>query len=316
MLEYPKKFKPPRTVIHKRKQRRKKLVHSASWGVFVRSMIIIFELLGVWLFASSALLMDALASIVDVVSSLLLIVFIKLADRPPDENHPFGHGRYEPLVGLQLGLLLLVVGVGMLIQQLFQFYEASSSKVEVLMDSRAWIFPVVAVVLLEICYQIISRAAKKQNSPAMKADAFHYRIDAITSLFAAIALVCAALFPQWSHVIDHSGALLIALLMIGLGAYASRENVNQLLDHAPDASFFVKVRKAAMRAEGVLGTEKLGIQLYGPDAHVDIDIEVDPTLTVVVAHEISQKVRVEIQKEWPSVRDVIVHIEPYYPNDH
>ncbi len=316
MLEYPKKLNPPIAVVRKRKERRKKLVQTASWGVIIRSMIIIFELFGVWLFASSALLMDALASIVDVVSSLLLIVFIRLADRPPDDNHPFGHGRYEPLVGLQLGLLLLVVGVGMLVQQLFKFYEASSTAVDVLMDSRAWIFPVVAVVLLEICYQVISRAAKKQNSPAMKADAFHYRIDAITSLFAAIALVCAALFPSWSHVIDHFGALLIALLMIVLGAYASRENVHQLLDHTPDASFFAKVRTAAMRAEGVLGTEKLGIQLYGPDAHVDIDVEVDPTLSVVVAHEISQKVRVEIQKEWPAVRDVIVHIEPYYPNDH
>ncbi len=313
MRHFPEKLNPSRNVSKRRIERRRNLVYSASWGVFIRILIIAFELCGVWLYGSSALLLDALASIVDVVSSLLLILFIRLADRPPDRSHPFGHGRYEPLVGLQLGLLLLVVGVGMFFRQLFLFHDIP---LEEAINSRAWVFPVVAVILLEICYRVVSSAAKKQNSPAMIADAFHYRIDAITSLFAAIALVFGALYPQLSQIFDHVGALIIALLMIVLGGYASRENMNQLLDHAPDPSLEAKVRAAAMRAKGVLGTEKLGILLYGPDAHVDIDVEVEPSLTVLEAHEISQRVRVEIQNDWPAVRDVIVHIEPYYPNDH
>lgn len=313
MVHYPQKLTPPKNVFHRRRKRQKSLVLSASWGVFIRTSIIVFEFFGVWLYGSSALFMDALASIVDVISSLLLIIFIKLADRPPDDNHPFGHGRYEPLVGLQLGLLLLVLGFGMLFRLLFQFDVVSSEEI---VDAHAWVFPVVAVLLLEFCYQFVKREAIKQNSPALIAEAFHYRIDALTSLFAAVALVCAAIFPVWSHILDHLGALLIALLMIILGGYASRENMHQLLDRTPHASFFSRVRRAAMRANGVLGTEKIGIQLYGPDAHVDIDVEVDPELTVVVAHEISQIVRLEIQKEWPAVRDVIVHIEPFYPDDH
>lgn len=313
MNDFPKKLKIPVDVFRQRVARQKELIRSASWGVIVRSIIIIFELVGVWLFASSALFLDALASIVDVISSLLLIVFIKLAARPPDSEHPFGHGRYEPLVGLQLGLLLLLVGAGMSIQQIFNFFEPS--KIEVI-DSRAWIFPVIAVILLETCYQIIMRTAKRQNSPALAADGIHYRIDALTSLFAAFALVAAAFIPSWSHVIDHIGAILIAFLMIYLGISAAKQNLNQVLDRIPEKLFFDKVRMAAGRAEGVLGTEKIGIQLFGPDAHVDIDVEVDPKLSVEVAHKISQRVRLEIQKEWPAVRDVIVHVEPYYPNDH
>ena len=104
--------------------------------------------------------------------------------------------------------------------------------------------------------------------------------------------------------------------MIVMGVYAVRNNLHQLLDRVPDAHFFDTVTKAAKIVPGVLDTEKIRIQLYGPDAHVDIDVEVDPQLSVEKAHEISQKVRVEIQKEWPAVRDVTVHIEPYYPNDH
>jgi len=92
--------------------------------------------------------------------------------------------------------------------------------------------------------------------------------------------------------------------------------LNQLLDKIPATRYFLAVRKAAINVNGVLDTEKIRIQQYGPDAHVDIDIEVDPQLSVEKAHTISQHVRAAIQKEWPMVRDVMVHIEPYYPGDH
>lgn len=312
MTHFPGTVAPPESVFRARAERKQQMMRSMGWGVFIRLIIILFEFIGVILFNSSALFMDALSSSIDVVCSLFLILFIKLAERPPDANHPFGHGRYEPLAGLQLGIFLIVVGLGMLVQQGMQLTFLPTGEI----DRRAWIIPLCAVVLLEICYFMMMRTAKKQHSPALAADAFHYRIDSITSVFATVALLLAAYFPHWSLVIDHAGAIAIALLMVVLGAYAVRSNLNQLLDHIPDSHFFNSVRKAAKRVSGVLDTEKIRIQLYGPDAHVDIDVEVDPQLSVEKAHEISQEVRVEIIKEWPAVRDVTVHIEPYYPNDH
>jgi len=257
--------------------------------------------------------MDAIASFLDVISTLVLVISIKMAGKPPDEEHPFGHGRYEPLVGLQLGLILAVVGCGLIIHQAFHIVEVPH---HLILDKRSWIFPFVALILLEGCYHFVKKVAKIQNSPALAADAYHYRIDSITSLFATIALVLAAYFPEWSLTFDHLGAMVIAGLMIGLGLYAAKNNLNQLMDRNPSPAYFNQVRQAALTVEGVKDTEKIRIQLYGPDAHVDIDIEVDPALTVAVAHKISQKVRVAIQKQWPAVRDVTVHVEPYYPNDH
>jgi cation diffusion facilitator family transporter len=313
MSHFPERLSLPNDVYESRTQRQKELISSARQGIAIRLAIIMFEFFGVWLFGSAALLMDGLASLVDVFSSLCLIICIKLADRPPDRNHPFGHGRYEPLVGLLLGAFLFVVGGGTLIQHLFTLnhHEANTA-----LDARAWIFPVIAVLLLEICYRIVIRAAERQHSPALAADAIHYRIDALTSLFAAIALVASALFPEQSSLFDHGGAILISCLMMGLGAFASKQNLQQLLDHIPEQRFFDMVKSTAASVQGVQGTEKIGIQLFGPDALVNIDIEVDPVLTVDKAHQISQHVRYEIQKAWPAVRDVIVHIEPYYPNDH
>lgn len=312
MSHFPETRYPPASVFEARSERKRKMIRSVGLGVMIRMAIIFCEFIGVVLFGSSALFMDALSSLIDVVCSLFLILFIKLAERPPDENHPFGHGRYEPLAGLQLGILLAVIGLGMLVQQGMQLTLLPVGE----MDKRAWIIPFGAFLLLEICYFMVMRTAKQQHSPALAADAVHYRIDSLTSLFAAIALIFAAYFPYWSLVIDHLGAIAIALLMMIIGCFAVRNNLNQLLDHVPETHFFNSVRKAAKRVVGVLDTEKIRIQLYGPDAHVDIDIEVDPHLTVEKAHEISQEVRVEIQKEWPAVRDVTVHIEPYYPGDH
>lgn len=289
------------------------MMFTAQRGVILRSVIIIAELLGFVFLGSSALLLDALSSIFDVASSLFLILFIKIADKPPDRNHPFGHGRFEPIAGLQLGLLLAVLGGAMLIQQLFAISSQPQGRV---IQPLTWLIPLGAVILLEISYQSLKRTAKRQNSPALLSDAVHYRVDAINSLFAMIALLFAAYFPRYSGLCDHLGAIVIAMLMIGIGVFAAKNNINQLLDRVPAQEFFDKVKTAAMRINGVLATEKIRIQLYGPDAHISIDIEVSPELSVDRAHELTQQVRAEIQKEWPAVRDVIVHVEPYYAGDH
>lgn len=313
MSKFPNPIHLPNYVEKARSDRQKHITRAAKIGIAIRSAIIIFELIGVLLFQSSALFMDAAASILDVVSTIFLIVCVRLAQRPPDRSHPFGHGRYEPLGGLLIGMVLVTMGGILGIQQLTAFVPSSSHP---LIHPFAWIFPFVAVVLLELCYHIVIHTAKKQHSPALAADAMHYRIDGLSSLFAMIALILASYFPEWSFVFDRLGAILIAGFMIVIGLYACRDNFHQLMDKIPDENFFVIVREAARRVKGVKGTEKIRIQSYGPDAHVDIDIEVDPQLSVNLAHRLSQQVRAEIQRAWPSVRDVTVHIEPYYANDH
>jgi cation diffusion facilitator family transporter len=180
----------------------------------------------------------------------------------------------------------------------------------------SWLFPAGAIIALEISYQFMKRAAKKADSPALVAEAIHYRLDSLTSFLALSSLYAAATWPDFSFLIDHSGALAIAVGMIGMGLYAARDNFHQLMDRVPESHLFECVRQAAFKTPGVEATEKIRIQKYGPDAHVDIDIEVKPGLSVDLAHKISQQVRVEIQKAWPSVQDVTVHIEPYYANDH
>lgn len=310
--KFPEPLKVPQTVLLARKTRERTLVRGALQGIFVRLFIALIELVFSLIYGSASLFMDALSTSLDIVTTIALIVSFKLAAKPPDTHHPFGHGRLEPLAGLQLGIFLAVLGSGMF------FYNSSEIHTDsnVSMHPFLWIIPCISILLLEMCYRMLMKTAEKEESPALAADAVHYRVDSLTSVFAAAALLLGGIFPQFTHQFDHLGAVLISLFMIVVGFIAAKSNMHQLLDRKPSSEYFERVRRAAMRTTGVLGTEKIRMQLFGPDAHVDIDVEVDPVMSVEEAHSISQKVRFEIQKELPQVQDVIVHIEPYYPNDH
>ena len=312
-MAFPEPVLPPEEFYEARKKRSSSLFKITLWGICIRLMIVAIELSGFAFSGSSVLLIDALSTLTDVTSSILLLVSIKLAMRPPDKEHPFGHGRYEPIIGLQLGLFLLIAGIAMLCYEVRALFEPMSIKP---VDARMWMVPLVCCGLLEVAYLKMRAIAKREHSPALYAEAVHFRVDSLNSVMALIALTLAALIPDWSWAIDRIGACGIALFMVGVGALAAKSNLNQLLDRIPDSVYFEKIKMAAKSVAGVMETEKIRIQMYGPDAHVDIDVEVDPTLSVHASHIISQKVRLEIQKAWPHVQDVTVHIEPYYENDH
>lgn len=314
MSKFPEALPLDRKIIKNRLIRRKEVLLTAKRGVYLRGILILLEGVGFALWGSSALLLDALSSTVDILASLVLIWFIRMADRPPDQNHPYGHGRFEPVAGLLIGFLLVFLGLFTGFEQIKVM--VTGDLVHRSIDPLAWMIPLAGVLILEICHQILRKTAKRQNSPALMADAAHYRIDALTSLFALFALALGAILPSHAFIFDHLGALSIALFMIVVGVVAATKNVHQLLDHAPAKKYFDLVRDAAMEVEGVLATEKLRLQVYGPDAQVAIDVEVAPQLSVEEAHSITQRVRRCIQNAWPAVRDVIVHVEPYYPGDH
>lgn len=310
---FPNPLPLPEDIRQARHERKALLMRSARRGIALRLSIALIEVLIVFFFGSATLLLDALSSLSDIAASALLIACIAAADRPPDSNHPFGHGRFEPLTGLLMAIVLIVLGGVMFVFQAFELVQPPQHEH---FEPWLWLVPLGAFFLLESAYWIVIRAAQRMHSPALAVDAIHYRVDAITSIVAAAVLVCATYSPEWSFLLDHCGAALIALFMVVLGFWSARSNVQQLTDRAPAPEFFARVRRAALAVAGVFETEKLRIQTYGPDAHISIDIEVDPHLSVDEAHQISQKVRLSIQRQWPAVRDVIVHIEPYYPNDH
>jgi cation diffusion facilitator family transporter len=313
LSQFPPAISLPEAVERARSQRTRHLLRVTCGGILVRLLVIGMELAGVWLLGHALLLVDALATAGDVATSLVILLAVRLAGRPPDQDHPFGHGRYEPLAGLQLGVLICALGGWLLLRHAWAALREPAAG-----EVHAWVcaIPLVAAALLEGCYHVVRRAARQENSTALRAEAYHFRVDAATSLLAAAGLLIAALAPSVGHLVDHLGAVLLAGIMAGLGVMAVRENLHQLVDRVPSEECFERVKTSAEKVPGVRGVEKVRIQTAGPDAHVDIDIEVDPGSLVSASHRIAQRVRAQIQTDWPAVRDVVVHVEPYYEGDH
>lgn len=306
MTLFPAPLPLPPHISQQRMARKQELTFALLISVGIRLGIVLAELLGHHFFGSSTLFAEAVSTGIDLLSSLLLMGCVYLADRDPDANHPFGHGKYEPLGGMLLGVGIVALGISLALCQ-----SPSSEP----LGPALFLIPLFSSFLLEGGYRFLMSVGRKQNSSALKADAWHFRIDGISSLIATTALIFSSFFPESASYLDHLGALLIALFMAAIGLQAIYENLHQILDGRPEESYFDQVRKAAMEVPGVMATEKLLIQAYGPDAHIAIDIEVDPALSVDVSHRITQKVRRKIQHAWPAVRDVVVHVEPHYPED-
>ena len=302
----------PSSVEQQRQERSLRLVKVATWGIAIRILVVVVELVGFWILGHAVLFVDGVASATDVIASLLIIAAIKAAERPPDSNHPFGHGRIEPLAGLQMAIVLIVVGSLLLWQQFTGGLAAGQEVV----STWAWLIPLGCAAMLEFVCQLILRVAKRDKCAALVAEAYHYRIDAATSLMAAFGLALATIVPSLSASIDRVAAIFIAGIVVILGLLAAKENLDQVLDHRPDAEWFERVRSSAIQVQGVMEVEKIRIQQTGPDAHVDIDIEVAPQTSVFDAHSVAQKVRAIIQTDWPAVREVVVHVEPYFADDH
>lgn len=311
--EFPIPIVPAGHVEEARARRLREMQRVATYGIVLRLCVIGGETLAWARWGYSVLLVDVVASAFDVISSLLIVLAIRLAARPPDAEHPFGHGRYEPLAGLQLGVIIGVAGAWLAAQQVLGIASAEPAGVVL---PWAWLAPLGAAVAMEAASRRVRTIGEREASTALISEAQHYRVDALTSMIAAAGLGAAALTPSLGHHVDLASAAVLSGIMMFLGGRAAWTNLHQLLDRTPHDEHFEQVRASALKTPGVLGIEKVRIQHAGPDAHVDIDIEVDPDLSVSEAHVITQHVRAQIQADWPFVREVVVHVEPYYPDDH
>lgn len=308
--KFPDAVMPDRNIAAVRRARLLELTWVTVVGILARTLIILAELGGVWLSGSASLFVDAIASLFDMLSSLILLAAIRFAARPPDAEHPFGHGRAEPLAGFQLGIFLVVAGCWMAVQNLLIIFQNEDRPQ--LSHSWIWIIPACGSLLLWLVTLRIHRASREARSTALRAEAIHFQVDMLTSLITTLTLLFAWFWSMQSWLVDHIGAGILAVLMVILGMQAAWENLHQLLDRAPQDEDFDLVRSSALKVPGVLDVEKLRIQHAGPDAHVNIDIEVQPEISVLESHRIAQHVRARIQTDWPFVRDVTVHVEPHY----
>ncbi|MFM8250181.1 MAG: cation diffusion facilitator family transporter [Planctomycetota bacterium] len=280
---------------------------AAAWlGLVVNLFLGAGKLLAGWLANSFALLSDAINSWGDVFTSIVILFALRFAQRPPDEEHPYGHSRAEAIAASNVALLVLLsaLGVG---------YEAIRRLGMPHPLPPFWTIGVaLANVLIKEClYQYKVRVGRRINSAALLANAWDHRSDAFCSAAVLIGLLLVRWGgPAWISA-DEVAALFVVVAIVWSAGRLFYQSLIELMDVQADSALVDQIRTAANSVPGVAGVEKLWVRKSGIEYFVDIHIEVDPQLTVAAGHRIGHAVKDDLLNQFHMLRDVLVHLEPY-----
>ena len=252
---------------------------------------------------SVAVVSDGLESAGDSLASVLVLVGLWVAAKPPDHQHPYGHGRFETVTGLGIGVLLTMVGTGISLRSFEQRHDLHG-----VAGYAMW--PLLGSIVVKGIFSLVKRSVgKKSGSSALTADSWHDAVDMLSS-FVALVGVFTALVNPGMIAADHYGGVIVGAIVILLGIQVIRETTLQLMDTMPGEAQLAIIRAAAVRVPGARGVEKCYARKTGLRYHVDLHLEVDPEMTVRDSHEIAGAVRTAIKKNVSWVEDVLVHVEP------
>lgn len=259
---------------------------------------------------SYALIADAIESTTDIVSSILVLLGLRYAKRPPDENHPYGHGRVEPLITF--------VVVGFLITSAIVIaYQAIKNIRTPHEGPEAWTLIVLAAIILwkEISYQIVIRKSKQTNSTSLRADAWHHRSDAITSVAAFIGIAIAVLMGEGYETADDWAALLASVFILYNSYRIFRPALGEIMDEHNYDELVEEIRIISQDVDGVLDTEKCFVRKVGLKFHVDLHAIVDANISVREGHDIAHNLKDTLMKRIEGLENVLIHVEPDWKDE-
>jgi len=254
---------------------------------------------------SYALTADAIESTTDIFSSFLVLFGIKYSNKPADENHPYGHGRAEPLITFLV--------VGFLITSATIIAHESISNIGTPHElPKSWTLFVLGAIIIwkEYSFRLVMKRSVESNSSSLKADAWHHRSDAITSVAAFIGISIALILGKGYEEADDWAALFAAGFIFYNSYKIFRPALGEIMDEHLNEDLIVEIRKVAQKVDGVVNTEKCFIRKAGMKYHVDLHAIVNANITVKEGHEISHVLKDTLREEIPELGHVLIHIEP------
>ncbi|MDQ6689748.1 MAG: cation diffusion facilitator family transporter [Gemmatimonadota bacterium] len=278
----------------------------AKAGLITNALLVIVKFVAGIVGHANALVADAVESSADIFSSMIVWMGLSIAARPADEDHPYGHGKAEPIAAAIVSLMLLGAAVGISIMAIREIMRPHH------LPAPFTLFVAAGVIILkEILYRRVSRVGKAVGGTVIAADAWHHRADAISSLAAFIGISVALIGGRGWEAADDWAALVAAFVVAVNGIRTLRPAVSGLMDEAPDRTLKERAADAASSVDGVRSVERLNIRSSGLGFHVDLHVKADPSISLEAAHEIAAKVKYAILEAIPNAVSVLVHMEPY-----
>ncbi|GAA4513204.1 MULTISPECIES: cation diffusion facilitator family transporter [Sphingobacterium] len=257
---------------------------------------------------SFALIADAIESTSDIFSSILVLLGIKYSERPADKTHPYGHGRIEPLITFIVVIFLVISATVIAHQSLINIRTPHELP-------KPWTLIVLGIIIIwkEISYQVVMRKAKTLNSSSLRADAWHHRSDAITSVAAFIGISIALLLGEGYQSADDWAALFAAAFILYNCYRIFRPALGEIMDENLYEDMVEDIKSKSKNVSGVLDTEKCFVRKIGMSYIVDIHAIVDSELSVKEGHDIAHNLKDYLMQQMPQISNVFVHIEPFNP---
>lgn len=254
---------------------------------------------------SHALVADGVESLADLLSSAIVWRGLIVASTPADEDHPYGHGKAEPLSAAMVSTMLLLAAAWIAFTSAREIAQPHETP-----EPFTLAVLVIVVVVKESLFRFVRRAGISADSSAVKTDAWHHRSDAITSLAAGIGISVALVGGKGYEQADDWAAITAALVIAWNGWRLLRPALNELMDKSPGTELIRQICQIAESTPGAERVEKCFVRKTGYHFYVDMHLEVHPEMTVQRSHNIAHEVKDRIRTEIPAVRDVLVHIEP------
>ena len=279
----------------------------ALFGMIVNSIFALAKILGGFFGHAYVLIADGIESGLDVAGSFVIWSGLKVAARPPDASHPYGHGKAEPIAAMIVAVGVVAAAVGLAIQsvrEIFLPHHAPAPYTLVIL--------VVVIVIKETLFRYVNRIGRDIDSTAVKTDAWHHRSDALTSAAAFIGISVALIGGRRWQSADDWAAIFACAVIATNGIRLLRPAFYEIMDTAP-RKIVKSVCSVASSVPGVMEVEKCRARKMGLDLYVDLHVGVDGNISVHEGHEIAHRVKAAIQQSNSRVADVLVHIEPAQP---
>ena len=277
----------------------------ALFGMIVNLVFAAVKILGGILGNAYVLIADGIESTLDIVGSFIIWSGLKFAARPPDETHPYGHGKAEPIAAVIVALFVLAAAAGLAVESVREILTPHHGPAPFTLAIL-----IVVIVVKEIMYRYVNRIGRHVESTAVQTDAWHHRSDALTSTAAFIGISVALIGGEGWQSADDWAALFACAVIAANGVRLLQPAFYEIMDTAPRGEIVDLVRKAAASVPGVIEIDKSFVRKMGISFYVDLHVKVDGKISVREGHHIAHEVKRAIQQTDPRIADVLVHIEP------
>ena len=271
--------------------------------IFINIILSAIKLLAGILGRSGAMIADGIHSLSDVLSTIAVMVGLKLAKEPADEDHPYGHEKMEPIMAKMLAGILLITAL--LIG--FNGIKSIINGTTVIPQKIAVYAAILSIIVKEWMYRYTLRGAKKIDSSALIADAWHHRSDAFSSIGTFIGITGARMgYP----ILDPIASLVICIIITRVAINIYKQAIDQLVDHSADANTIQKIKNEIEETNGVMNLDELKTRVHGNRLYVDVEICVSNNLSVCEAHEIAERVHYATESLDNRIKHCMVHVNP------